>query len=727
MGITTSEQTEYKYTNFLIHEKSPYLLQHAHNPVNWYPWGEAAFEKARQEDKPIFLSIGYSTCHWCHVMEKESFSNPEIAAIINKYFIAIKVDREERPDIDRIYMTAAGAAGWGGGWPLSMWLTPDLKPFYGGTYFPPESRWGRPGFSEILEFLADKWKNDRERALSIGKQLTQNLQDSTKVEGRSGTPDSASLDNGFMSYNSSYDSSLGGFGGAPKFPMPTNHNFLLRYYAGSGNEEALQMSLRTLREMAKGGIYDHIGGGFHRYSTDAIWHIPHFEKMLYDNAQIIVNYLDACQITKEEGFARIAEETLEYVLRDMTHPEGGFFSAEDADSLPPELAGKVSGETHEHKSEGAFYLWEEQEVLRILGQEAGEILSYRYGISAKGNAESDPHDEFKNKNILYVAHSIAETAKKFGKTEVEVNEVLKESRSKLFQFRNTRPRPGLDDKILVSWNGLMISALARASQVLNRPEYLEAAEKAASFIHSNLYSSRRLSRRWRAGDSKGAGLASDYAFLTQGLIDLYEASFEAKWLGWAVELAEGQIDLFYDQENGGFYMTDGSHDENLLLRMKADVDNVEPSASSVASLNLLRLSQFTDRADFREVAEKTLTLFGNQMKQQPRSLPQMLVALDYYFSKPQHIVIVGNLEAPDTKEMLEAVHQRFIPVKALIVVDNAEPEKGIGEYLHFIQDFTRIDGKATAYICIDYACSLPTNDVRAMGQILSGKSQLPKM
>ena len=719
--IMSSNSDQHKYTNSLINEKSPYLLQHAHNPVNWYPWGEVAFEKAREEDKPIFLSVGYSTCHWCHVMEKESFSNPDIAAIMDEYFIAIKVDREERPDIDRIYMTAASAAGWGGGWPLSMWLTPDLKPFYGGTYFPSESRWGRPGFSEILKLIANTWKNDREKLLSVGEQLTQHLEDYAKVEGQSGTLDSESLDSGFASYKNSYDSSLGGFGSAPKFPMPINHNFLLRYYARSGNEEALQMSLHTLRKMARGGIYDHIGGGFHRYSTDAKWHIPHFEKMLYDNAQIAVNYLDAYQITREEEFASVARGTLEYVLRDMTHPEGGFFSAEDADSLPPELAGKVSDETHEHKSEGAFYLWEEQEILKILGEEAGEIFSYRHGVKAKGNAESDPHGEFKNKNTLYIAHSISETAKKFGKTEGEVSQILEVSKQKLFEVRSNRPHPGLDDKVLVSWNGLMISALARASQVLNETRYLKAAEKAAQFIHSNLYDSRQLFRRWRAGDRKGAGLASDYAFLTQGLIDLYEASFDIEWLSWAIELTERQIDLFYDQEKGGFYMTASNHDENLLLRLKEDMDNVEPSASSVASLNLLRLGQLNDRADFLEAAEKNLTLFGNQMKQQPRSLPQMLVALDYYLSKPQHIVIVGDPESSDAQEMLAAIHQRFIPGKVLIVVDNAESQTDIGKYLPFIQDFSRIDSKATAYVCIDYTCSLPTNDVQAMSHILSSK------
>lgn len=721
MAEASTGKSEYRYTNFLINEKSPYLLQHAHNPVNWHPWGDIAFEKAKSEDKPIFLSIGYSTCHWCHVMEKESFSNPDIAAILNKHFIAVKVDREERPDIDKIYMAAAASAGWGGGWPLSMWLTPDLKPFYGGTYFPPDSRWGRPGFPEILEFVSNTWQNDRERVLTIGNQLTEHLESYAAIKHEGGDLDSESLDNGFKSLRQEYDSSRGGFNGAPKFPMPVNHNFLLRYYAYSGNEEALNISRHTLREMGKGGIYDHIGGGFHRYSTDAKWHIPHFEKMLYDNAQIAVNYLDAYQITKEEQFAKTARETLNYVLRDMTHPEGGFFSAEDADSLPPELAGKVSDDTHEHKSEGAFYLWEKQEVLNILGDESGEIFSYRYGINKNGNAESDPHGEFKGKNIPYIAYSINETAKHFKKSEDEIVNILEEGKKSLFEFRNTRPRSGLDDKILISWNGLMISAFARASQVLNEPKYAEAAKKAAQFIQSNLYADKKLFRRWREGHRKGEGLANDYAFLVQGLIDLYEASFDIKWLNWAIELTEIQNSLFYDVENGGFYMTTAGSGDNLLLRMKEDVDNVQPSASSVASLNLLRLSQLTDRADFREAAENTLSSFANQMKQQARSLPQMLVALNYYLSKPQHIIILGDPKSSDTHKMLEEIHKRFAPNKALVLISGEGSQRDVSQYLPFIQDFRRINGKATAYICVDYTCSLPTSDIQAIDSILDGK------
>ncbi|MBI2071050.1 MAG: thioredoxin domain-containing protein [Elusimicrobia bacterium] len=708
--------------NHLIREKSPYLQQHAYNPVEWHPWGEEAFQKARRENKPIFLSIGYSTCHWCHVMEKESFSDPKIAAIMNKYFVSIKVDREERPDVDKIYMTAVQAMTGAGGWPLSAWLTPDLKPFFGGTYFPPDSRWGRPGFSQILERTAELWKTQRDKLVSSSNDLTEKIQQYMTVEGRQGPLEPAALESGFKSYQSSYQASRGGFGGAPKFPMPVNHNFLLRYWARAKDSKALDMSLHTLREMAKGGIYDHLGGGFHRYSTDDKWHIPHFEKMLYDNAQLAVNYLEAYQISREEGFAQVVRETLEYVLRDMTHPQGGFYSAEDADSLPPELAGKVSDKGHEHKSEGAFYIWEKEEILRIAGQEAGEIFSYRYGIEPTGNAESDPQGEFKNKNILYIAHGMPDTAKKFQKSEKETQRILQETKQKLFEARAKRPRPHLDDKVLVSWNGLMISAFAKAAQILGEPRYAKAAERSAAFIQTSLYDlkTKRLYRRWREGESKVPGIADDYAFLVQGLLDLYEATFDARWLEWAIELTETQNKLFYDSQNGGFYMTAIGHDKNLLVRTKEDSDNVEPSASSIAALNLLRLAQFTDRKDFREAAEKTLTLFAQQLKQQPRSLPQMLAALDFYLSKPKQIVIAGEPSDQDMKEMLEEIHRRFMPNKILLVVNGGKNRETLIQWLPFLKGIVPIGGKATAYVCIDYACELPTNDLKILGLILDG-------
>lgn len=713
--------------NHLIGEKSPYLLQHAYNPVNWFPWGEAAFAKARKENKPIFLSIGYSTCHWCHVMEKDSFSNPEIAAIMNKYFVSIKVDREERPDIDQIYMSAASGAGWGGGWPLSMWLTPELKPFFGGTYFPADASFGRPGFKQTLERVAEVWKTKREDVRSDADRVAKALEQYSRVEGRSGPLSPEALDKGFAGYKDSFVPSKGGFGGAPKFPMPVNHNFLLRYYARSNDKKALEMVAHTLKEMAKGGIYDHIGGGFHRYSTDDKWHIPHFEKMLYDNAQLAVNYLEAYQITKDPELARVARETLDYVLRDMTHPEGGFYSAEDADSLPPELKGKVEDIGHEHRSEGAFYIWTKAEILQVLGKEAGKIFSYRHGVEPDGNAESDPQGEFEDKNILYLAHTIQETAHKFGRSEAEVGEVLDEAKRKLLDIRARRPRPHRDDKVLSDWNGLMISAFAKAGQILDDVRYLRAAEKSARFIRTRLYSEKenRLRRRWREGESKVSGLAVDYALLTQGLIDLYEATLDVEWLQWAVRLSEAQLKLFYDPGKGGFYQTAPGHDKNLLVRSMDDSDNVIPAASSVAALNFLRLAQFTDRKDFRQAAEKTLTRFGAQMAQQPRSLPQMLAALDYALSKTKQIIIAGDPGATDTREMLRQVHARFIPNKILAVVNEGKSRETFLHWLPFLKGVGRIKGKATAYVCVDYACELPTNDLRTFQEILDAKAAAP--
>ncbi|MBI5624358.1 MAG: thioredoxin domain-containing protein [Elusimicrobia bacterium] len=709
--------------NRLLGEKSPYLQQHAYNPVHWYPWGEEAFAKARRENKPIFLSIGYSTCHWCHVMEKESFSKTEIAAVMNRHFVSIKVDREERPDVDEVYMTAANGAGWGGGWPLSMWLTPELKPFFGGTYFPPDAGFGRPGFKHILERIAEIWKTRQADVRSDAERVTKVLEQYTRVEGRSGPLNPEALDNGFTGYKDSFVASKGGFGGAPKFPMPVNQNFLLRYSARTSEKKALEMTAQTLREMAKGGIYDHMGGGFHRYSTDDKWHIPHFEKMLYDNAQLAVNYLEAYQAAKDPELARVARETLDYVLRDMTHPEGGFYSAEDADSLPPELKGKVEDIGHEHRSEGAFYLWTKAEILLVLGRETGELFSYRYGVEAGGNAESDPQGEFKGKNILYLAHTLPETARKSGKPEAEVTRSLADARRKLLEARAPRPRPHRDDKILSDWNGLMISAFAKAAQVLDDPKYLEAAGRSARFIRKQLYDGKtnRLHRRWREGERKVPGLGSDYALLTQGLIDLYEASFDPAWIEWAVRLSEAQLKLFYDPGKGGFYQTAPGHDKNLLVRTMDDSDNVIPAASSVAALNFLRLSQFTGRKDFREAAEKTLTRFGAQMAQQPRSLPQMLVALDYALSKPRQIIIAGAPAGPDTLKMLREVHQRFIPSKILMVVEDGKSKDYFLKRLPFLKGVSRIKGRATAYVCVNYACELPTNDLEVFRSILDRK------
>jgi uncharacterized protein YyaL (SSP411 family) len=702
-------------TNRLAREKSPYLLQHAHNPVDWYPWGPEAFERAKKEDKPIFLSIGYSTCHWCHVMEHESFESPEIAAVLNRHFVPVKLDREERPDVDRIYMTAANAAGWGGGWPLNLWLTPDLKPFYGGTYFPPESKWGRPGLPEISERVAELWKTQRAELAGDADKVAEALTRFASASGREAKLQADWLDSGFDAFRSDFDPNRGGFGDAPKFPMPVNQSFLLRYWARSGRKEALDMTVRTLTAMAAGGMYDHVGGGFHRYSVDGQWRVPHFEKMLYDNAQLAVNYIEAFQAAKDPELARVAGETLDYVRREMTHKDGGFFSAEDADSLPPE-GGK-------QKTEGAYYLWTKAELEKLLGSSAA-AFEFRYGVRPEGNALDDPHGEFGGKNILFAEHPVAETAKKIGKSEAETKRLLESARKKLLEVRSKRPRPHLDDKVLTNWNGLMISAFAKGAQALEEPEYLEAAQKAARFLRSHLYDpkTRRLKHSWREGSAAVDGMADDYAFVIQGLLDLYEADFDPAWLDWALELNKKQDELFSDKERGGYYMTAADSGKDLLARVKEDTDNVEPSASSIAALNALRLAQFTDNGKLRERAEKTIESLGAQVQRMPRAMPQMLAAVDFATAKSRQVVIVGKRDDPGTQEMLRAVRSRFIPVKIVMLVEDSTKEK-LSSLLPFLRSVHAVKGKPTAYVCVHYACDLPTTDLSELGDLLDGKAQ----
>src|SRR6266566_5311915 len=528
-----------EHTNRLAGEKSPYLLQHAHNPVDWYPWGEEAFAKARRENKPIFLSIGYSTCHWCHVMEHESFESEEVAAIMNREFVNIKVDREERPDVDRVYMTFVQATTGGGGWPMSVWLTPDLKPFVGGTYFPPEDRYGQPAFKTVLERVATAWKENHDKIVEQGGKIVAALRESQSTATAEGKIDAAILDAAYQQIDRSYDPKEGGFGNAPKFPRPVTLNFLTRFYARDPKREsgkhALEMTLFTLRKMAAGGMHDHIGGGFHRYSVDRYWHVPHFEKMLYDQAQLAVAYQDAFQITRDKQYESVARDILDYVTRDMTSKESGFFSAEDADSpvvapTPRDLSAVASAKAddrgHVETKEGAFYIWTKKEIDEALG-DAAEIFDFHYGVQPHGNAPegSDPQDEFRGKNILIERHTNRETAEHFKKTEEQIAKLLAQNREKLFAIRSKRPRPHLDDKIIAAWNGLMISAFARAARVLDEPRYLEIATRAAKFLGTNLYEekSKLLYRNYRGSRSNIEGFADDYAFVIQGLLDLYEA------------------------------------------------------------------------------------------------------------------------------------------------------------------------------------------------------------
>jgi uncharacterized protein YyaL (SSP411 family) len=705
--------------NRLAHEKSPYLLQHAHNPVDWYPWGEEAFAKARRENKPIFLSVGYSTCHWCHVMAHESFENEDVAAIMNREFVNIKVDREERPDVDRVYMTFVQATTGGGGWPMSVWLAPDLKPFVGGTYFPPEDRYGQPAFKNVLERIATAWKQDHEKLAEQGSKIVEALRESQSAATAEGKLDGSFLDAAYKQLDRSFDPKEGGFGNAPKFPRPVTINFLTRFYARDPKSDfgkhALEMGLFTLRKMAGGGMHDHIGGGFHRYSVDRYWHVPHFEKMLYDQAQLAVTYLDAFQITRDKRFESVARDILDYVARDMTSTEGGFFSAEDADS-------PVVGLDHpSHKTaEGAFYIWTKKEIDDALG-DAAEVFDFHYGMQPHGNAPegSDPHDEFRGKNILIERHTIAGTAERFTKAEQEIRDSLTKSRQKLWAIRNKRPRPHLDDKIISAWNGLMISAYSRAAQVLDDTRYLEIATRAATFLRANLYDSshKLLYRNYREGRSEIEAFADDYAFVIQGLLDLYEASFDVEWLRFATELQATQDRLFFDEKNGGYFSTSG-RDESVFLRMKDDNDGAEPAASSVAALNLLRLSQFRDDAQVAERARKTIDTFATTLSHFPSAMPQMLVALDYSLSKPRQIVIAGKKDAPETKALLKEVHRHFLPKTILLLADGADGQKYLAEKNEAIRDMWLVEGKPAAYVCENFTCKAPVTDPKALADLL---------
>jgi hypothetical protein len=624
--------------NHLINEKSPYLIQHAYNPVDWYPWGEEAFARAEKENKPVLLSIGYSTCHWCHVMERESFTDPAVAELMNSSFVCIKVDREERPDIDRLYISAVTALTGSAGWPLNIFLTPMLKPFFGGTYFPNNTKFGMSSWPEVLNKVAAAWKDP----VTYGK-ITSSADALTEMVRKSLSPVrniyaqnqniQNCFDNAFNYYASVFDEKEGGFGKAPKFSSPSILNFLLAYSLlekKKGNavssKKALDMADITLRAMARGGIYDQIGGGFHRYSTDGKWHIPHFEKMLYDNAQLISAYLEAYRITEDGYFAKIAADSANYILRDMTHPKGGFYSAEDADSIPGEVNLE---EPEKEKIEGAFYVWSRKELDEILGNDAAGIFSSHFGVIPEGNAENDPHGYFEGKNILYAKQTLEETAKEFDLPKEKVARIIDESTGLLFSARAKRIRPHLDDKILTSWNGLMISALCRAFQVLGNKKYLEAAKNAAEFILSELYDEKtgKLSRRWRDGEKNISGMGSDYAFFVSGLIDLYLSDSGPRWLKAAVSLAEEHLTRFYDSENGGFYMTSPGHDKNLLLRIKDDSDSVIPSPGSVAIGNLMHLSVINGRPDFAQAAKKSVQAVLSGESFHPASYPHMLAVL----------------------------------------------------------------------------------------------------
>ncbi len=707
------EATEqYRYTNRLIRAKSPYLLLHAHNPVNWYAWGNEAFEKARKENKPIFLSIGYFTCHWCHVMEKESYSDPSVAAILNQYFVSIKVDREERPDIDRLYIAYVEATTGSAGWPLNVLLTPDRKPIFGGTYFPPDQ------LKSLLQKVADAWSKQHDSITQTAGRAAQQLIDIvSKQPPATGDLQPAILDLADKQIASTYDATNGGFGGAPKFPRPVALSFLLRYYARTGQREALDVTLNTLRAMERGGIHDQLGGGFHRYSTGATWLVPHFEKMLYDQAQLAIVYAEAYQITHDRFYADTTRNTLDFALREMQQPRGGFASAEDADS--PIAPGKPE------TSEGAFYVWTIKEIENVLSKQHASVFEYAYGVESGGNvpAQQDIRAELNGKNVLYEAHSTEETAKKFGLTVEQAAKKLTAGRRALFEARSRRPHPPIDDKIVTAWNGMMISALARASQALDEPRYLQSAQASAKFLETHLYDSKpgKLWRSYRAGGPSVDGFLDDYTDLIGGLLDLYQAGFEVHWLQWAVSLQQKQNQLFGDEQAGGYFDT-GSSDPSLLSRTREAYDGAEPSPNSTAAMNLLRLAQFTDRAEWRDKAQKTLSAFAARLQSDPEAVPALASALDFRLTQTKQILIAGDATSQDTRELLRQVNTRFLPNKILLLADGGTGQQQLARWLPFVAGAHRMGDRATAYVCENYVCKLPTADPQVMARLLDTKN-----
>ncbi len=692
---TLATLSSHKNTNRLINETSPYLLQHAHNPVDWFGWSKEAFEKAAEQDKPVFVSIGYSTCHWCHVMEKESFSDDYIAEIMNKHFINIKVDREQRPDVDDLYMSAVQAMTGSGGWPLSVFLTPDGKPFYGGTYFPPKSSFGRPSFEQVLLAIADAWENKRAELLESAGKMSEALKELARRRGN-GTLSEDTLKDAKSHLQAIFDSTYGGFGDAPKFPQPGNLSLLLNYWYRTVEKQALDMAKFTLDAMAKGGIYDHLGGGFHRYSTDSHWLVPHFEKMLYDQALLSKCYIQAYQVTGEQKYAGIAQETFDYVLRDMTNPRGGFYSAEDADS-----EGK----------EGLFYIWEPSEIEKVLGTEKAKKINDYYGVTNSGNFED-------NKSILNINKTLQDLATQFKKPPSDISEILTEGRFKLLKHRSKRIHPYRDDKIIAGWNGLMISSFAYGGAALGEKKYVSAAERAAKFILNNLQENGRLMRYYRQKKAIGPGFLDDYAFMIMSLLDLYEATFNTQWLIEAIDLAQKMISLFGDENGGAFYLT-GRDAERLIIRTIPGYDGAIPNGNSIAALALMKLGRLTMNDRFSDQAQKILNAFSELLRQPPTSLTTMLTALDFQLGPAQEIIVAADRNQDDTKNMLKMIHGRFSPNTVILFHETGQAGKVIEQIVPFITDYVAIDGKATAYVCKNYVCSQPVSDINTLGKMLS--------
>jgi uncharacterized protein YyaL (SSP411 family) len=724
------------FRNRLGLERSPYLLQHANNPVDWYAWGEEAFEKAKAENKPIFLSVGYSTCHWCHVMERESFEKEEIGKILNEGFVSIKVDREERPDVDRVYMSFIQATQGGGGWPMSVWLTPDLKPIVGGTYFPPEDgHFGRKGFKTILKGVLKTWNENHEAVTNQGEAILDALEQASKVEdSQHGLPHAPDVSaKCYAMLARSYDKVKGGFAKAPKFPQPVNFNFMFRKYEEDPTSEtgkaALDMTLHTLRMMAKGGIYDHVGLGFHRYSTDADWHVPHFEKMLYDQAQLAVSYAEAYQITKEELFGDILREILTYVDRDLSDKSGGFYSAEDADSLP-------TADSTE-KKEGAFCVWTFNEIQKIFGASVDgstsvklvDVFACHYNVVQDGNvdAHKDPHGELAKQNVLIVNGSVEETANKFHLNVDVTKTLLQKARQMLWEHRKQRPKPHLDNKIITAWNGLMMSGFARAAQALSDDSYARRAQKCAQFVREQLYhADTGVLLRSCYVDATTAGIAhishpvegfvDDYAMLIRGLLDLYEVCFDDMLLAWAERLQDKQDSLFWDNVHGGYYTT-STVDQSIVLRLKEDQDGAEPSSNSVSAHNLFRLACLLDKPALRDQGVKLVSTFAERLEKIPLALPEMVGALMLHKASAKQIIICGDLKAEDTTALLRCIHIHYLPNK-VVLVDNGREDSFLRGKIKILSSLVKVDGKATAYVCENFTCKLPVNSVDELEKLL---------
>jgi uncharacterized protein YyaL (SSP411 family) len=687
--------------NRLALEKSPYLLQHADNPVDWYPWGKEAFEKARREDKPIFLSIGYSTCHWCHVMEHESFEDSTVAALMNETFVNIKVDREERPEIDNIYMTVCQMMTGGGGWPLTIVMTPDAKPFFAATYIPRTEKYGRAGMIDMIPQISAFWKNHRHEADAASVKVTEQLRSHFDKSPGDGTLGSAAVLTAFEQLSGRFDAEHGGFSRAPKFPTPHNMLFLLRYWNRTGDKKALSMVERTLDEMARGGIYDHVGFGFHRYSTDERWFAPHFEKMLYDQALLAMAYTEGYLATGNESYKRITEEVIEYVLRDMTDDRGGFYSAEDADS---------------EGVEGKFYLWTEAELNDLLGEEDAALVVEIYGVNKAGNFAEDVQAA----NILYMEKPLSEIAFEHRSSVEEFRARVEAVRKRLYFERVRRVRPHKDDKILTDWNGLMIAALAKAGRAFGNDKHLAAAKNAAMFIMDNMRTDEgRLLHRYRDGEAGIAAAVDDYAFFVWGLIELYQSTFDVSWLKTATELQADMVRDFWDSDDGGFFFTP-AYGEQMIARSKEIYDGAVPSGNSVAHFNLLRLGRMTADPDAEKRAVDIGTIFFNEVSRSPSAFAFLMAGIEFLEGEPREVVIVGDADAKDTQSMRRAIDSRYLPNLVTIFkpVDSGDPE--IVRYAEFTRPHTAVEGRATAYVCENYACQLPTTDTQEMLRLIDG-------